>query len=570
MTTCMDSMSGLPSTETAAAGWLARLWRRLTAPSPGIVNLAVRRQVRLLAGLWLVLAGLTILALVLMLGFQRELIRETTIDEVVLATAILMLVAYGLSRSRWHGLSVLLFILLALAAPFSTAITNARIGEPQNASSVLPALGVLALGMFAPRRFQMPGAVAITAVVIGGWLLLPIAFSSTSSADIIAPLITTLVLIGIFVAYNWHRNQLEADSIRLEAIRQAEMAERARDEQARSQWLEGMVGAYMSFVGRVAQGDLSTRVTFELDEHDTADSLAILGSNLNAMADSLVRMAEQIQTTAATLLQTAGEILVATTQQLASTSEQDVAVTQVVSTTEEIRTTVQHTVAYAASVADLARQSVSVGQTGQDAVSSSVNGMATIRNRVANIAATILAFTDKAEQVEDIIITVNEIADQSKLLALNAAIEAARAGEGGRGFAVVATEIRDLAEQSRQATNQAQAILTEIRQATDSAVTAAEEGLLDVEVGMQMVNQAGDSIAHLARLLDQAASAAEQIASRTDQQSGGMEQLASAMTAIRQATAQAQAGARQTEQAAQNLNRMAHDMQQAIARYRLE
>ncbi|MBM7868463.1 HAMP domain-containing protein [Heliobacterium gestii] len=90
---------------------------------------------------------------------------------------------------------------------------------------------------------------------------------------------------------------------------------------------------------------------------------------------------------------------------------------------------------------------------------------------------------EKSTGIEEIIQAITDITDQTNLLALNAAIEAARAGEHGLGFGVVADEIRKLAEQSRQAAQRIQTIITEIRTDIDATVSAINEGhrLADAE-----------------------------------------------------------------------------------------
>ena len=77
-----------------------------------------------------------------------------------------------------------------------------------------------------------------------------------------------------------------------------------------------------------------------------------------------------------------------------------------------------------------------------------------------------------AKQIDDIVGLIQDIAAQTNLLALNATIEAARAGEAGKGFAVVANEVKNLASQTANATQEIASHIANIRQATDSAVSA--------------------------------------------------------------------------------------------------
>jgi methyl-accepting chemotaxis protein len=238
-------------------------------------------------------------------------------------------------------------------------------------------------------------------------------------------------------------------------------------------------------------------------------------------------------------------------------------------TVEEVRETVAQTAARAQVVADASRQSVSVSRTGQDAVQDTIQGMTLIQDRVNSIADTILALSERTQQIGEIINAVNGLADQSKLLALNASIEAARAGEEGRGFAVVAMEVRQLAEQSRDATSRVRSILNEIQSTTNEAVMVTEAGSVGAASGMGLVERAGDSIRDLAAMLEAALQAANQIAVSTHQQTNGMDQLAAAMVHIQQASAQAASSTEQTERSVQNIVAMAEQLEQAAARYQL-
>lgn len=334
--------------------------------------------------------------------------------------------------------------------------------------------------------------------------------------------------------------------------------------------LEKTVSQYMTFVESVAQGNLTARLKLNAErQHRNTDELNRLGLNLNAMVEGLSETALQIRQVSSGVATAAAEILTTTTQQNASSTEQDAAVTQTMATAEQVRMTVQQTAERAQAVADASQQSLAVSRAGLDAVVDSVNGMQILRERVESIAENILLLSERTQQIGEIIDTVNDIADQSKMLALNASIEAARAGEEGKGFAVVAMEVRQLAEQSRVATARVRDILNEIQQATNTAVMVTEEGSKGADRGVSLVERAGEAIRDLAATIEEAAQSAAQIAASTQQQTNGVEQLTIAMASIQRATAQAVASTRQTETSAIKLDDMARQLESAVARYRL-
>lgn len=135
-----------------------------------------------------------------------------------------------------------------------------------------------------------------------------------------------------------------------------------------------------------------------------------------------------------------------------------------------------------------------------DSVISSANegsdASALIEEKILNLRSTsekttgnIEKLNTSSKEIEEIIDTIQRIAEETNMLALNASIEAARAGEAGRGFSVVAGEVSKLAEQSKNSTNSINLLIKEIQENIESVVSSTIENNAKLEEGVAVVHE---------------------------------------------------------------------------------
>ena len=314
----------------------------------------------------------------------------------------------------------------------------------------------------------------------------------------------------------------------------------------------------------IAAGDLTRRI-----ELDTTAEIADLAASFTAMVEGLQATIGELRGAAITLGQRSGDILGSVSRQAAMASQQAAAITETSTTASEIAQTSKQATQHADSVIEMTKRSDDLSQEGLQTVEEAVKASASLGEQVNKIAASMTGLSDRTLQVGEIISSVKDLAEQSNLLALNASIEASKAGDHGRGFAVVAMEMRNLAEQSKQAAVQIRAILQEIQRSARDAAAATDEGSKRASAAMGLARSAGEAIEGLAMVIRESAVAARQIANNTRQQTIGVDQMVTAIAELSQAINESAEGTRTIESGTAALSEISKQLAAAVQRYRV-
>ncbi len=314
----------------------------------------------------------------------------------------------------------------------------------------------------------------------------------------------------------------------------------------------------------IAAGDLTRRIDL-----DATAEIADLAASFTAMTEGLQATIGELRQAAIMLDQRSGEILGSVSRQAAMASQQAAAINETSTTASEIAQTSKQATQHADSVIEMTKRSDDLSHEGLQTVEEAVKASASLGEQVNKIAASMNGLSDRSQQVGEIIASVKDLAEQSNLLALNASIEASKAGEHGRGFAVVAMEMRNLAEQSKQAAVQIRAILQEIQRSARDASDATDEGAKRAAAAMALARSAGEAIEGLAMVIRESAVAARQIANNTRQQTIGVDQMVNAIAELSQAINESAEGTRTIEVGTAALSEISKQLAAAVQRDRV-
>lgn len=313
---------------------------------------------------------------------------------------------------------------------------------------------------------------------------------------------------------------------------------------------------------RVAQGDLQLGAVAASERDVMGNALVAMNHDLRELASALIEGANNLAAASA-------ETAASSAQLSTSTSETAAAISETTATMEEICQTADMMTLNAGSVADNARQGSVMAEQCMECVQDIMAVTRNISGRMDFIAQNAVQLSEKTHKIGDIIAVVNDIADQSNILAINASIEAVKAGDTGKGFMVLAEEIRNLAEQSKQATKEIKAILDDIQKASTTTVMATEEGSKATLKGEDQAKIVSKAIMNLANGVNQSSKSAEVIALSAKEQLKGMEQVTKAMENIHTAGMQNKASASQLTDTSQSLKRLSQNLVTLVGRFKL-
>ena len=324
------------------------------------------------------------------------------------------------------------------------------------------------------------------------------------------------------------------------------------------------VEAVCGHLDEITEGNFSRPV--DIERRDEIGSLLCATQTNKVLMGAVI---EQIESAAKEIDRNAIHLAHVVNDACASSSSQSEATQSMASCIEEISSSMEHVAKNAASVHQASDVSAQAAKKGGSAVEEVISDMETIGIDVTAASGAVKSLGERSAQIDGIVKTIREIADQTNLLALNAAIEAARAGEQGRGFAVVADEVRKLAEKTSGSTASIAVVVEGIGQGTRDTIAMIDAVVERVHHGEQKIAASGSAIAEIAQGADSVMGGVSDITRALDEQNNANRGISVQVEKIAQMAEQNSACIMRVGDAAKTLESLSGGLKKLTGMFRI-
>lgn len=254
-----------------------------------------------------------------------------------------------------------------------------------------------------------------------------------------------------------------------------------------------------------------------------------LSDQVSAQISKIADTIEQVKSNAEMGFYVSDMIKEATRGVTVDSNEQTDMIRTSSNTVSDVVGAIRHISGSADEAAEAANESSVKATKGQDSILTAIERMDEANTTVHTLVDIMSRLDKSSREVVSFVSMIREIAEQTHLLALNAAIEAARFGDEGRGFSVIASEVRNLAEQSSQSAKQVTQVVSVILKETAQAVNSTKVVAGQVDEGLRVVNEAGESFEFIKLSIGEVAGQMQEVSSSVEEIAAGAEQLVIAM-----------------------------------------
>ncbi|AZF09472.1 Methyl-accepting chemotaxis protein [Pseudomonas sp. R2-37-08W] len=311
-------------------------------------------------------------------------------------------------------------------------------------------------------------------------------------------------------------------------------------------------------------GDLSKRLNLE-----RKDEFNVVETGFNDMMTELTALVSQAQRSSVQVTTSVTEIAATSKQQQATATETAATTTEIGATSREIAATSKDLVRTMIEVSTAADQASVAAGSGQQGLARMEETMHSVMGAADLVNAKLAILNEKAGNINQVVVTIVKVADQTNLLSLNAAIEAEKAGEYGRGFAVVATEVRRLADQTAVATYDIEQMVREIQSAVSAGVMGMDKFSEEVRRGMFEVQQVGEQLSQIIHQVQALAPRVLMVNEGMQAQATGAEQINHALVQLGDASSQTVESLRQASFAIDELSQVAVGLRSGVSRFKV-